>query len=258
MSFLVGLMAPSASVVGVDGCFLNSRWFWVSKSLMAPSVVVIVHLDFEIWNTIFHFASVLKIRRSRGQHPHVHRVSPEQRKALGSGSTKALKDHMKSSATDDKMQQWFREGLAGDYPYILAFLLSFTLYRPMFSSGICTEVFQFNVSPSPGAIVPATSVANVSTENCQNVTSVKKTGNRRTLHELPEPLNGSSLNITKEQVKNLQKDHLHGNKSSMVVSVFVDPREAGDGDVDVDGMMRPRMKAQFVISSSVGSIIIFP
>ncbi|KAG5008712.1 hypothetical protein JHK87_017227 [Glycine soja] len=151
-------------------------------------------------------------------------------------------DHMKSSATDDKMQQWFREGLAGQ----------------MFSSGICTEVFQFNVSPSPGAIVPATSVANVSTENCQNATSVKKTRNRRTLHELPEPLNGSSLNITKEQVKNLQKDHLHGNKSSMVVSVFVDPREAGDGDVDVDGMMRPRMKAQFVISSSVGSIIIFP
>lgn len=59
----------------------------------------------------------------------MYRVSPEQRKALGSGSTKALKDHMKSSATDDKMQQWFREGLAGDYPYILAFLLSFTLYR---------------------------------------------------------------------------------------------------------------------------------
>ena len=69
------------------------------------------------------------VGRSRDQHPHVYRVSPEQRKALGSGSTKALKDHMKSSATDDKMQQWFREGLAGDYPYILAFLLNFTLCR---------------------------------------------------------------------------------------------------------------------------------
>ena len=124
----------------------------------------------------------------------------------------------------------------------------------MLSSGMCTEVFQFDASPSPGAIVPATSVANVSTENCQNATSVKKTRNRRTLHELPEPLNGSSLNITKEQVKNLQKDHLHGNKSSMVVSVFVDPREAGDGDVDVDGMMRPKSLSRIFVVVLIDSV----
>ena len=37
----------------------------------------------------------------------MYRVSPEQSKALGSGSAKALKDHTKSSATDGKMQQWF-------------------------------------------------------------------------------------------------------------------------------------------------------
>ncbi|KAG5072081.1 hypothetical protein GLYMA_03G123200v4 [Glycine max] len=178
------------------------------------------------------------VGRSRDQHPHVYRVSPEQRKALGSGSTKALKDHMKSSATDGKMQQWFREGLAG----------------PMLSSGMCTEVFQFDASPSPGAIVPATSVANVSTENHQNATSVKKTRNRRTLHELPEPLNGSSLNITEEQVKNLQKDHFHGNKSSMVVSVLVDPREAGDGDVDVDGMMRPKSLSRIFVVVLIDSV----
>jgi hypothetical protein len=36
--------------------------------------------------------------------------------AIGSGSAKTLKDHMKSSATDGKMQQWFREGIAGEYP----------------------------------------------------------------------------------------------------------------------------------------------
>ncbi|KAG5083273.1 hypothetical protein JHK84_053311 [Glycine max] len=178
------------------------------------------------------------VGRSRGQHPHVYSVSPEQRKALGSGSTKVLKDHMKSSVTDGKMQQWFREGLVG----------------PMLSSGMCTEVFQFDVSPSPGAIVPATSVANVSTENRQNATSVKKTRNRRTLHELPEPLNGSSLNITEERVKNLQKDHLHGNKSSMVVSVLVDPKEAGDGDVDVDGMMRPKSLSRIFVVVLIDSV----
>ncbi|RDX95403.1 bZIP transcription factor 17, partial [Mucuna pruriens] len=182
--------------------------------------------------------AIAEIGRNRGQHPHVYRVPAEQRKALGSGSTKALKDHMKSSATDGKMQQWFREGLAG----------------PMLSSGMCTEVFQFDVSPSPGAIVPATSVANVSTENRQNATTVKKSRNRRTLHGVPDPLNGSSLNITEEHVKNLQKDHLHGNKSSMVVSVLVDPKEAGDGDVDVDGIMRPKSLSRIFVVVLIDSV----
>ncbi|XP_047165168.1 bZIP transcription factor 17-like [Vigna umbellata] len=171
-----------------------------------------------------------------GRHPNVYRVPAEQRKALASGSTKALKDHMKSSATDGKMQQWFREGLAG----------------PMLSSGMCTEVFQFDVSPSPGAIVPATSVSNVSTEKRQNATSVKKTRNRRTLRGLPDSLNGSSLNITEELVKNMDKNHLHGNESSMVVSVLVDPKEAGDGDVD--GMMRPKSLSRIFVVVLIDSV----
>lgn len=57
------------------------------------------------------------VGRNRGHHPHVYRVTPEQRRALGSGSAKTLKDHMKSSATDGKMQQWFREGLAGELSF---------------------------------------------------------------------------------------------------------------------------------------------
>ncbi|KAL2320614.1 hypothetical protein Fmac_029583 [Flemingia macrophylla] len=179
--------------------------------------------------------AIPEVGRNRGQHPNVYRVPAEQRKALGSGSTKALKDHMKSSATDGKMQQWFREGVAG----------------PMLSSGMCTEVFQFDVSPSPGAIVPATSVANVSTEKRRNATTVKKTGNRRTLHGLPNTLSGSSLNITEEHVKNLQKDHL-GNQSSMVVSVLVDPKEAGDGDVD--GMMRPKSLSRIFVVVLIDSV----
>ncbi|CAJ1916209.1 unnamed protein product [Sphenostylis stenocarpa] len=181
--------------------------------------------------------AIPEVARKRGQHPHVYRVPSEQRKALGSGSTKALKDHMKSSATDGKMQQWFREGLAG----------------PMLSSGMCTEVFQFDVSPSPGAIVPATSVANVSKEKRQNATSVKKTGNRRTLHGFPDSLTGSNVNITEEHVKNLQKDLLRGNESSMVVSVLVDPKEAGD-DVDVDGMMRPKSLSRIFVVVLIDSV----
>lgn len=101
---------------------------------------------------------------------------------------------------------------------------------------MCTEVFQFDVSPAsaPGAIIPASSVANISVEDRQNATHVNKGKNRRILHGLPVPLTGSNLNISREHVKRKSQDSFQGNKSasSMIVSVLVDPREAGDGDVD--------------------------
>ncbi|CAL0332821.1 unnamed protein product [Lupinus luteus] len=175
--------------------------------------------------------------RNSHQHPQVYRVSPEQRKALGSGSTKTLKDHMKSSATDDgKMQQWFREGLAG----------------PMLSSGMCTEVFQFDVSPTPGAIVPATSVANISSENGRNATSLNKSRNRRILHGLPYPLPGSKLNLTEDHIRTSKNDPLHGNTSSMVVSVLVDPKEAAD--VNVDGVMTPKSLSRIFVVVLMDSV----
>ncbi|CDY57414.1 BnaC08g47440D [Brassica napus] len=55
---------------------------------------------------------------------------------------------------------------------------------------MCTEVFQFDVSSTSGAIIPASPAANVSAE-----------------HKIKPA-------------------------SSMVVSVLVDPREGGDGDID--------------------------
>lgn len=122
----------------------------------------------------------------------------------------------------------------------------------MLSSGMCTEVFQFDVSPTPGAIVPATSVDNISTETCRNATNVNKNRNRRILHRLPDPLPGSSLNITEEHARNLAKDHLHGNQSSMVVSVLIDPKEAGDGDVD--GMMAPKSLTRIFVVVLIDSV----
>ncbi|KAE9586316.1 hypothetical protein Lal_00000968 [Lupinus albus] len=175
--------------------------------------------------------------RNSRQHPHVYRVSPEQRKALSSGSTKTLKDHMKSSSTDDgKMQQWFREGLAG----------------PMLSSGMCTEVFHFDVSPTPGAIVPATSVANISSENGRNATTLSKSRNRRILHGLPYPLPGSKLNLTEDHIRNSKNEPLHGNSSSMVVSVLVDPKEAAD--VNVDGVMTPKSLSRIFVVVLMDSV----
>ncbi|KAF2308252.1 hypothetical protein GH714_038833 [Hevea brasiliensis] len=74
---------------------------------------------------------------NRGRHSHLYPTAKEPQKALTSASSDTPKDK-KSSAADGKLQQWFHEGLAG----------------PMLSSGMCKEVFQFDASPSPGAIIP--------------------------------------------------------------------------------------------------------
>lgn len=116
----------------------------------------------------------------------------------------------------------------------------------MLSSDMCTEVFQFDVSPAPGAIVPASSIANVSAGNHQNGTSLNKSSrNRRILHGFP--LAGSSFNASEEQRgRNSLSD------SSMVVSVLVDPKEAGD--VDVDGVVTPKSLSRIFVVVLVDKI----
>ncbi|XP_051150557.1 bZIP transcription factor 17-like [Andrographis paniculata] len=142
--------------------------------------------------------------RNGGRHAHL--------RALGSSE----KEGMKSKSTDGKLQQWFREGLAG----------------PMLSAGMCTEVFQFDVSAASGAIIPAPVTRNISEKPNRNYTQLSKGKNRRFLHSIPLP--DSSRNISSEPSSGSKDDNFSGskNKSSMVVSVLFDPREAGDGDVD--------------------------
>ena len=126
---------------------------------------------------------------------------------------------------------------------------------PMLSSGMCTEVFQFDVSPAPGALVPATAVRNVSVEPHQNATQLVKGRNRRILHGAPIPLAGSRNDSAKERVKrNTEKDNLQGNNSvsSMVVSVLVDPREAGDSDGD--GVMGLKSLSRIFVVVLVDSV----
>ncbi|KAL8235738.1 hypothetical protein R6Q59_016819 [Mikania micrantha] len=139
------------------------------------------------------------------------------------------KENLQAKYVDGKLQQWFREGLSG----------------LMLSSGMCTEVFQFDasVASASGAIVPATSVVNITAaENRHNSTSITAVKNRRILHGLPVPLSDSTTNITKEQVAGHDSKHEDHHKqnsvSSMVVSVLVDPREVGDGGDMDGGMMR--------------------
>jgi hypothetical protein len=94
---------------------------------------------------------------------------------------------------------------------------------------MCTEVFQFDVSSTSGAIIPA--ATNVSAEHGKNTTDTHKQQNRRILRGLPIPLPGSDFNLTKEHQRNSSSKEIKP-ASSMVVSVLVDPREGGDGDID--------------------------
>ncbi|KAI9121116.1 hypothetical protein K1719_008149 [Acacia pycnantha] len=172
---------------------------------------------------------------NRGSHPYSYRSLPEQRKALPDGSAQILEDHLKLTTSDGKFQQLFLEGLAG----------------PMLSSGMCTEVFQFDISSRQGAIVAASSAGNVSEENHQNATRVSKSRNRRILHRFP--VGGSSSNASEEQGGgNPLNDNLLGNKSksSMVVSVLVDPKEAAD----FDGMVAPKSLSRIFVVMLVDSI----
>ncbi|KAL9249853.1 bZIP transcription factor 17-like protein [Drosera capensis] len=176
--------------------------------------------------------------RNNVRHSQMERDGSGRHMALSSGST----DDLRSSPSDGKLQQWFREGLAG----------------PMLSSGMCTEVFQFDVSPAPGAIVPAAGAANSTTttrQNHQNSTRLNKTRNSRILRGNSMPLNSRTLNVSQEHViPTSQTDRLPGkeSRSSIIVNVLVDPREAGDGDGE--GIMGTKALSRIFVVVLIDSV----
>ncbi|CAA0832869.1 bZIP transcription factor 17 [Striga hermonthica] len=162
---------------------------------------------------------------------------PELR-AIGSGSADRV--GRKLSATDGKIQQWFQEGLAG----------------PMLSTGMCTEVFQFDISSASGAIVPATQ--NITQGHNRNSTQLTRAArNRRILRGLPITHSESTHNISKRSSgeKNPHEQGLNGNNSvsPMVVSVLVDPREVG-GDADVDGVIKSKSLSRIFVVVLIDSV----
>ncbi|KAK9170539.1 hypothetical protein Syun_002679 [Stephania yunnanensis] len=123
---------------------------------------------------------------------------------------------------DGSLQKWFREGMEG----------------PILSSGMCTEVFQFEISPTSSnsvAIVPvASSMHNASVNGTTSSADPSKRMNRRILDNLPIPLPGVDFNAT-GQHSGKASPNPNSNKNGtvsppMVVSVMFDPREAGDGE----------------------------
>ena len=103
----------------------------------------------------------------------------------------------------------------------------YPLLGPMFSSGMCTEVFRFDVSSTSGAIRPAS-------QQPKNTTDTHKGKDNRRILRGGHPLSDS--NLTKDQ-NNSSKDNFSTTKPfpSMVVSVLTDPREEG-GDEDINGV----------------------
>lgn len=62
--------------------------------------------------------AVPEVGGNRGRHAPMYRNPVERHKALSSGATDSTNDRLKSGATDGKLQQWFREGLAGTISYM--------------------------------------------------------------------------------------------------------------------------------------------
>ncbi|KAJ8493157.1 hypothetical protein OPV22_014878 [Ensete ventricosum] len=148
---------------------------------------------------------------------------------VASDSDDTYVNNLKLTSSDGTQQQWFREGMAG----------------PILSSGMCTEVFQFDVSSSSSSssIFPTSSIMNSSSmiNATQNLppspAHTGKNKNRRIMHPEPIPLRGTTRDNTNQFEKSSDTSNLHNNKpvSSVVVSVLADPRDAGDGDGDGEG-----------------------
>ncbi|KAF6990182.1 hypothetical protein CFC21_007414 [Triticum aestivum] len=130
------------------------------------------------------------------------------------------------SPVDGPLPQWFREGMAG----------------PILNSGMCSEVFQFDVSAATnsGGIIPASPAVNSSSVNATRKVPTPapayygKLKNRRIMYNEAIPLTGKTANNTGPFNRTSESSKLPDKKpaSSVVVSVLADPREAGDGDSD--------------------------
>lgn len=98
----------------------------------------------------------------------------------------------------------------------------------MFSSGMCTQVFEFDVSSTSGAVIPASPA----TQQPKNTTYTHKGNYNRRI--FPGGLLISDVSLTKNQNSSSKENFRETKPSpSTVVSVLVDPGEGGDGDINV-------------------------
>jgi hypothetical protein len=129
---------------------------------------------------------------------------------------------------------------------------------PILNSGMCSEVFQFDISTAStnsGGIIPASPVVNSSSVNAtQNISTPApayygKLKNRRIMYNEAIPLPGKTVNNTEPFNRTSESSKLPDKKpaSSVVVSVLADPREAGDGDSNDPRMSAKSLSRIFVV-----------
>ncbi|XP_008808577.2 bZIP transcription factor 39-like [Phoenix dactylifera] len=190
-------------------------------------------------NNVASVLALPKSGREVDRRSNYYRGSAEHQRALASDSEDVFGDNSKSIPVDGPLQQWFREGMTG----------------PNLSSGMCTEVFQFD---TPGGIIPATKIVNTSVANATGKlppsAHPRKMKNRRIMYPEPIPLTGTTLNGTKHFRGHSESSNFHDKKSvtSMVVSVLADPREAGDGDGEAK--MSPKSLSRFFVVVLLDSV----
>ncbi|KAH9321225.1 hypothetical protein KI387_015864, partial [Taxus chinensis] len=172
---------------------------------------------------------------------HLFEGATENQRALASNPANNYREDRKPTTVDGSLQQWFREGLAG----------------PVMSSGMCTEVFQFDASfnspvtnrNSRFVASVSSNVVNGSMEHSRNNSSGSKMNearrsgpvnilkNRRVSYAVPLPPASPPLNVRNERNLTDHTERIHEDRgyqrnstipSSMVVSVLVDPVETGD------------------------------
>ncbi|CAL4908213.1 unnamed protein product [Urochloa decumbens] len=143
---------------------------------------------------------------------------------------------------DAALPQWFREGMEG----------------PVLNSGMCTEVFQFDISAASaksGGIIPASPTVNSSSVNATQTKPAPARGgklkNRRIMYNQAIPLTGKTVNNTESRALNStsESSKVPDSKpaSSVVVSVLADPREAGNGDGDPRVSSKPLSRIFVVV-----------
>ncbi|XP_042472859.1 bZIP transcription factor 39-like [Zingiber officinale] len=167
-------------------------------------------------------------------------------KTIDSDNTYA--SNLKSTSADGALQQWFQEGMTGS----------------ILSSGMCTEVFQFEVSPSSssGGVIPTSSIINASSttnasENLPPSSSHReRVRSRRMMYSDPIPLRGTTTNNTEQlNSSSSESSKFHNTKpaaSSVVVSILADPREAGDGEND--GRVSPNSLSRIFVVVLMDSV----
>ncbi|XP_020577087.1 bZIP transcription factor 39-like [Phalaenopsis equestris] len=175
---------------------------------------------FEVPGNLAYALALSRSGNGVNKHSESHGSSAEQQRARSSDS----EDLSKEKTQDGPLQQWFLEGLAG----------------PIFSSGACTEVFRFEISPSSveqSGIIPSSPSTNSTKTSGINATGTlhgsssrpEKKKNRRFLYPRAIPLAGTTLNNS----EHLGKEHNHSNSAApLVVSILADPREVSDSDVE--------------------------